>query len=262
MRSIYLVILISPLAAPAALAQTTFRTDNHNVALSCTPSFATSHDYADPIKSIRVQLTPNSARIVHEAQSGRAYDRTEQYLQSSAHWKGDNFIWRGVRSSNPRIAMTGVVELGPNGYTYRESQFDAGLGGRKTYDMVSLCKTVAELPEGRSFSVPTPPSSPRPPLAPPPPLAAEKQRMVEIMNERLVACAEPKLSELAKSGEMAATLTDATLSVCREAVDDLISARIIQNGSPANKDTLRAAIRTDLISLAVQTLADLKRDAR
>jgi hypothetical protein len=253
MRPIFVSALFASLTTIAA-AEPAFRTDPHSLALNCTPTFATSQDYKDPIKNIRVKLTPKGASIVHEAKSGTEYNRTEQYLQNSAQWKGDNFTWRGVRSTNPRIAMTGVIELGPNGYTYRESQFDAALGGRKTYDMVSLC--TADLRPAPS----QPPRAPNEGRSVLPPFAAEKQRMVEITNERLVACAEPKLSELAASGEMAATLTDATISFCREALDDSIAARVLLTGSPSERELIRTAVRQEIVSMAVQTLADMKRD--
>jgi hypothetical protein len=239
----------------AASAESSFRTDDQNLSLSCKPTFATSVDRRDPITNIPVRLTPKSASIVHQARSGLAYNRTDQYVQDSVQWKGSNFAWRGIRVSNPRIAMTGVVEPGPDGnYTYRESQFDAGLGGRKIYDMVSLCVET-----GLSAA----PSGPRvkPPPAPITPTISfykEKQRMIEIMNERLVACAEPKLSELVRSGEVAAELTDATIAFCRETVDDLISAQMILNNS-ADKEPLRAAIAKDIRAIAVQVRADARR---
>ena len=224
MRPFLIATAVLPISATVVFGQAGFRMDNHNLALTCTPQFATAHGYKDPITDIRVRLTPNGASIIHDARSGASYNRTDQYVQESAQWRGQNFIWRGIRLSNPRIAMTGVVELGPNGYyTYRESQFDAGLGGRKTYDMVSLC-----VESGVSVSPPKQPNIvPKPPLAPPAPFQAEKERMVQIMNEQLVACADPKLSELVKSGEVAAELTDATMAFCREAVDDLIGAEVI-----------------------------------
>ena len=174
-------------------------------------------------------------------------------FRDSAQWKGSNFVWRGIQLRNPRIVMTGVVELGPNGYSYRESQFDAGLSGRKTYDMVSLC--VEDARSGGGPAIPSIPA-PQPPLATPLPFAAEKQRMVHIMNERLAACAEPKMSELVNSGEVAAELTDATIAFCREAVNDLIGAQVILNNSAANKESLRIAIRNDLRAMAVQVRAD------
>jgi hypothetical protein len=261
--SVLLSICSLSVCASPVLAESAFQTPSTLLALNCTPGYATAHDTRDPIRNIRIRLTEDGTSIVHEAESGAAYNRTDQYFQEDAQWSGKNFTWRGVSATNPNIEMTGKIEFSPNGYVYREVQFDQARGGRQIYEMVSSCTTqradLSPPKEGRSATPPVLPATPAPrPAAPSALPSADVQRVIDAMSARLFDCVEPKLADLVKSGEMAAALADAALTFCKDEADGVISAQALQGGAQADRQALRTSLRADVLARAVQARADAK----
>src|SRR5262249_23510992 len=83
------------LASAVALGQSTAKVDRNGTRLECKPQYATSADGSDPIVSIRLTLSDGNAQVVHIAQSGRTFNRADQYSLNSAVWSNNQFTWNG-----------------------------------------------------------------------------------------------------------------------------------------------------------------------
>src|SRR3954462_13038523 len=68
--------------------------------LECKSQYTTSNNPRDPITAIKLSLTDGNAHIVHVAQSGRTFDRADQYGIKSAFWTGQQFAWSGTSSKS------------------------------------------------------------------------------------------------------------------------------------------------------------------
>ncbi|MGA7328922.1 MAG: hypothetical protein WBX25_31655 [Rhodomicrobium sp.] len=110
--------------------------ETHNsgsISLGCKPALD-RHD-SDPVVEMHItgEFVPNtmeitSLNVIHETWSGRKYDRSEQYHQTSffhvphkAEW-----VWTGVQIRDLRHTVKGKLWHSNNGWHYSESHFQDG----------------------------------------------------------------------------------------------------------------------------------------
>jgi len=134
--------LLTALSQNAAAAQVLLSAEQNGVQLECKPHYVSAADQGDPITIIKLTLSDMKPQIVHVAQSGRLFNRADQYTQTNAQWGDGQFSWKGRNKKKPNLTMVGTLKAisdEPKIYAYTESLFDAGAANAKTFEMFSLC---------------------------------------------------------------------------------------------------------------------------
>src|SRR4051794_18101566 len=112
--------------------------------LECKSQHATSPEARDPITTIKLSLANGNAQIIHVAQSGRTFNRAEQYAIKSALWADKQFAWSGASSKSPNMRMNGQLKPMTDDnkwFSYTETLVDSATGN-KTYEMFSVCNAA------------------------------------------------------------------------------------------------------------------------
>src|SRR5262245_24517011 len=102
------LLLASAVALPPPKAEPA--SNSKNLALECKPQYSTVPDIRDPITAIKLSLTERTPQILHVTQSGRTFNRADQYSFTEASWTGGQFTWRGKRKKSPNLTMVGQVK--------------------------------------------------------------------------------------------------------------------------------------------------------
>ena len=146
-KCVTLTSVFVALSYNVAFAETSFSAGQNGAQLECKPQYVTSADSRDPIVAIRLTLSDSEPQIVHVAQSGRTFNRADQYTQNTALWANGQFSWNGKNNKKPNLTMVGTVKLISEDhkiYSYTESLFDAGASDAKIFEMFSVCTGVAQ----------------------------------------------------------------------------------------------------------------------
>jgi hypothetical protein len=135
------------LSCNAALAETALGADQNGLQLECKPQYVSAAENRDPIITIKLTLSDSKPQIVHVAQSGKTFNRADQYTQNAANWSNGQFSWNGKNNKKSTLTMVGTVKPISDDhkiYSYTESLFDAAAANAKTFEMFSVCTPVAQ----------------------------------------------------------------------------------------------------------------------
>jgi uncharacterized protein YfaS (alpha-2-macroglobulin family) len=143
MMKLSIVAAVLMALTETAAAQARLTAEQNGMQLDCKPQYASSADRGDPITIIKLTLSDSKPQIVHVAQSGRTFNRAEQYSQTLAQWADGQFSWKGKNNKKPSLTMVGTLKAisdEPPIFAYTESLFDAAAANAKTFEMFSVCR--------------------------------------------------------------------------------------------------------------------------